>query len=209
MQNLFSNLFILLLIFVSLLSPAFAQEAESTDPLTDTEEDKLFEEDRPAEITDVQALRAEFKQYTQDPSSKIAKFEMILKSNIDSDRIRVTWTIKGVSNAVNEAQLNLTLGVKKGGVYTLPVEVVPITTGVTEIYGKAQAFGADANVVATVRKNFASNSNGEILPLTEDFNSKKNMNLIINILKIVFVVLLLSMIGLFALKKAKVWYKKD
>src|SRR5260221_14128550 len=55
----------------------------------------LKNQDQAAQISDVEGLRAEFKQDVEDPSTKIVKFTMVLKSNIDSDRVRITWTTLG------------------------------------------------------------------------------------------------------------------
>src|SRR5688500_16466537 len=60
-------------------------------------EEELIQEDAPAEIDDFSGLRAELNQYTQDASSKEVTFEMVLKSNVDSDRVRVTWELEGRS----------------------------------------------------------------------------------------------------------------
>lgn len=148
-------------------------------------EQVLSENDMPAVIEDVPGLRAEFVQKSQNPGSKEAEFEMILTSTLDADRAKITWTIDGVSNFVDSKKAEQNFTIKNGGKYTLPIKIKPVGKGVTELFGKVEAFKADTTYIVTVRKNFATNASGEILPLTDEYNQAKNMNMVILIFQVV------------------------
>ena len=183
------------LIFFSSLSPALIH-AQGQLQLVENEE-TLYQEDRPADVSSTQALEVSFKEYTQNPSTKVARFEMILKSNVDSDRVRVTWTISGQSIATNENQLIRNLTVQAGQTYSIPIDVKPLGYGVTEVYGVAKIVGADSNQLATVRKNFASNNSAEILPLTDEYNQAKVFSIIWLIVRTLVIGLVLIAVGFF------------
>jgi hypothetical protein len=169
----------------------------------------LFNSDQQPQIVDVEGLRAEFKQYTQNPDSKVVRFEMTLKSNIDSDRLKITWELKGVSSFVDETKKIVYGAVKKGESYVVPIEIIPRSYGVTELYGKVEAFKAENSYLVTVRKNFASNENAEVLPITDEFNSAKNLSLVKNIGFAIVGFTILVIFGLFGFKKFKNWLNKD
>ncbi len=184
-------------------------------PIVISAQDLTTQSQQP-EIQDVEGLRAEFKEYTQDPASRKIKYEMVLKSNIDSDRVRVTWTTTGAN--VFEAQSGYTIegttargniSVKKGQTYTIPIEVTVTGEAINELFGRVEAFLASSTYVATVRKNYASNAEGEVLPLTDQYNQAKTQNTILNVVVIVIVIALI-LVGLFvALKLFLRWLDKD
>jgi len=185
---------------LSLLLPAFARAQSIEEVLQNSNEAAVVE--------DVEGLRAVFKEYTQDPDSKIVKYEMTLKSNIDSDRVKVTWTLRGVSSFLDKTQASKNITVVKDKTYSIIIELLPGSKGVTELVGKAEAFTVNGNFVATVRKNFAINSDLEILPLTDDYNSAKRFSTIRNLV-ITAVILIAIGAGLFyAFKKIRFWLSR-
>lgn len=172
--------------------------------------------DQQVQISDVEGLRTEFKQYTQSPSTKTIKFEMILKSNIDSDRVRIVWTTSG-PNFIPEQEgyvVNLTsarkdIVIEKGKSYVIPIEITVLNTGVNEIFGRAEAFTAESAYIATVRKNYGSNPDGEVLPLTDEYNRAKTLNTILNIVVIILIIVVILAIGFILLKKFLSWLDKE
>ncbi len=219
-KNLFVSIILIFSFFVNPLNLiVFAQEPNeelSTTtlqgqnvPLTNEEQRDLFDEDRPPEIQDTSELRAEFKQHTQNPASKSIRFEMVLRSNINSDRVRINWKVTGVSSVPDETQLTRVLRVRQGETYTIPLDIIPLSQGITEIFGTAQAFGVENRVIATVRKNFASNQSGEILPITEEYNQRKTINTILNVAKFIGIIVLIVG-GIFVvIKLIAKWYNTD
>ncbi|MCA9386771.1 hypothetical protein KC669_01930 [Candidatus Dojkabacteria bacterium] len=195
------------LILFSSMSPALIH-AQGQLQLIENEE-MLYEQDRPADVSSSQALEVTFKEYVQNPSSKVARFEMVLKSNVNSDRVRVTWTISGQSIAPNEDQLIKNLTVRTNETYIIPIDVKPLGYGVTEVYGVARIVGADSGQVATVRKNFAANSSAEILPITDEYNQAKVFSIIWLIVRTVVIGLIVIAIGFFGFRRFVKWYKTD
>jgi len=208
------TLSLLSILFLALsTSPVLAQfesgEATNTIDLSDAEEEQLRTVGEEAEIIDMVGLRADFKQNTQDPSSKIVRFEMLLTSNVQSDRVKVQWGIRGDSSYVDESQREIDFSVEPGRTYSIPLEVIPLSNGITEVYGRAQVFGAESNLVATVRKNYASNINREILPLTDEYKSALTQNTIQNILIYIVILIVAAVLGVIGLKEFAKWYKRD
>lgn len=172
-------------------------------------ESELQTEDKPAVVEDVPGLRAEFVQGTQSPWSKEIKFEMKLKSGIDSDRVKITWTLTGPSNFPDTSLTSRSAVIEAGKDYSIPIVVKPVNAGVNELIGKVEAYKADGIYVVTVRKNFATNSAGEVLPLTNEYKSAKTMRLVIIIVGGVVG----GIFGIFALffgfKKFVKWLNKE
>lgn len=174
-----------------------------------TQPSDLFNQNESPVIQDVEGLRAEFKQYTQDPATKIVKFEMILTSDIDTDRLKVTWTTSGPNVFADTTQATVVATIEKGKTYTIPIELKVLGYGVNELFGKAEAVKPDSTYIATIRKDFASNESGEVLPLTEDYNQQKTLNTIKNIVLVVVIVAVILIGGFFGLKRFIKWLDKD
>lgn len=173
----------ILAIFLPLVSLSYvsAQDATTTD--------------QPAEIKDIEGLKAEFKQNTQDPESKNIKFEMILHSNIDSDRVKVTWTVTGSSKIVNTNEKRVDLDIRKGQTYTIPITILPVGKGVSEVYGTAQSVNVASSFLVTVRKNYASNSDSEVLPITSEYQTARVLSIVKSVL--IIVVIFATILGIF------------
>jgi len=171
-------------------------------------ESDLQTENEQATIEDVEGLRAEFKEYTQDPDSKIVKYEMILNSNIDSDRVKITWTLRGVSSFVDKTQASKNITVQKGKTYAISIEVLPSGKGVTELVGKSEAFTVNGSFIATVRKNFATNADQEVLPFTEAYTTAKRISTIKSLVITSLLLIAAAAAAFFGYKKFKVWLSK-
>jgi hypothetical protein len=176
----------------------------------------LTQQNQAAEVQDVESLRASFNEYTQNPANKRVKFEMVLKSNIDSDRVRITWTTQGPSIFEDQSGYTIdgntargNIAIRKGQTYTIPIEVTVAGEGINELFGKAEAFQAESTFVATVRKNYASNESGEVLPLTDAYNQAKTQNTILNIIVVVIAVVAILVAIYFALRQFLKWLDKD
>lgn len=199
-----SFLFFYLLSFISLL-PSFHVQAQQTGQLSQEQ----MTTDQAPEIIDTSALRAEFKAYTQDPKSKVVRFEMILKSQIKSDRVTVQWAVTGTSRVVDGFKTRTDLSVEPGKTYTIPIEVRTTGFGISEVYGKAEAFQAEGSSIATVRKTYFVNESGEVLPITADYTSKKNMSLVIDILIWIGIAIVAIVGGLIGFRFFVKWFNKD
>lgn len=161
------------------------------------------------EITEMQV---ELSSETQDPVSKNVKFNLTLNSNIDSDRVKITWTSTGPNNytagqnyLVNGFDASGEIRIKKGQTYSVPINITIYGFGVNELIGKVEIVLPEGTKVLTVRTNFGSNAEGEVLPLTEEYTQAKNLNNIKNIVTWIIGIILTLIIGFFALKKFLKW----
>jgi hypothetical protein len=171
-----------------------------------------YDEDVAPEINDVEGLRADFKQHTQNPENREITFEMILDSNLDSDRVKITWelrTLKG-SGAVfldpNDAVEYITI--QKGRSYTLPITIVTTTEGVIELTGKAESFRAEATFLVSVRKTFGTNKAGEVKPVTQEYLQARTVMNVKNVILGILIVIAIMMTGIFGFKKFVKWLNK-
>lgn len=207
LKNIFLSNLICVLTFIifHLTVTPFHVQAQETGQLTQSE----MTTDREPEIVDSSALRAEFKQYTQDPKSRVVRFEMILTSSIRSDRVTITWRVSGTSRLVDGFGTRVDLAVEPGRTYTIPIEVIPTGYGLSEVYGKAEAFQVEGSSIATVRKTYFVNESAEILPITEEYSSRKTLALVTDVLAIVGIVLGLLIGGFIGFRIFVKWFKKD
>lgn len=197
-KNFISIVLLLGLVFSTLPSHAFAQ-VEIEDPFT---------EDVDPVIEDVEGLRAEFNQTTQDPESKKVTFELVLISNIDSDRVKVTWTLKGRSVFEDESEKVRNISVSKGKTYNIPITIIPAGYGVSELQVIVEAFKAESNYLVSVRKNYASNDASEILPITSEYSQAKALYIIKTVGIILAVITGLLFLAFFGFKRFVKWLNK-
>lgn len=161
------------------------------------------------EIEDTNDLKIDFKQFTQDPETKIAKFEMTVMPTFDSDRVQINWIVSGTSKPVDETKLEIKrTTIKKGGSYKFSIEVKPTGLGISEVYGKVTAVKVDGSIVSTVRKNFVTSKDLDILPITNEYKTAQTTNLIVRIVTIIVIVLVAVVGGLFGLRWFIRWLNK-
>ncbi len=178
----------------------FAQTDASTDP---------FQSDQAPVIQDVEGLRADFNQETQDPESKQVTFEMILKSGIDADRVKITWTLQGSSKFVNDTDATKDITIQSGKTYSIPITILPTGYGVTELRGQAEAFKADGSYLVLVRKNFASNASQEVLPLTAEYNQAKTLSIVKTVVIVAIIFVILAIGAFLGFKKFAKWLNRN
>jgi len=160
MKFLFSKLLVFIFFIILILFELSNLHIALANGVTNTE----------TQINNSEGLRIDLIQNVQDPDTKIVRFDMVINSGIDSDRVLVTWTIIGNCRFLNPNKAKQALSVKKGGTYVVSVDVIPtgITQdgfGVSEIIGKAEAFFVNTSIVSSLRKKFFSNFQGEIIIL--------------------------------------------
>ncbi len=202
MNKFLAFVFFVLLSFAFLL-PVFAQQLELID------EQELAEENQEAETVNSQDLDISFRENIQNPANKNKTFEMVITSKVNSDRVRVTWQVRGVSVAINEEELVQDLVVRTRETYVIPITIRPTGRGVSEVYGTARIVGAEASQVATVRKNYASNSSRDVLPITDEYRNSQILNFVWLIVRIVIFALIIIVGGYVGFKQFVRWYKQD
>lgn len=165
--------------------------------------------DQSPEIEDTSELKIDFKQYTQDPETKIAKFEITIMPTFDSDRVRIDWIVSGTSKPVDEKVLQITrTTVKKGGSYKFSVEIKPTGLGISEVFGKVTAVKVDGSIISTVRKNFVTSNDLDILPTTDEYRTAQTTNLVTRIAILIVIVLAAIFGSLFGLRFFIRWLNK-
>ncbi|BCX13583.1 MAG: hypothetical protein KatS3mg085_115 [Candidatus Dojkabacteria bacterium] len=152
---------------------------------------------------------AKLLQLTQEPSSKKAVFVMQIKSGIKSDRVLINWEVKGGSQITDTYSSKGLLIVEPGKTYNVPIEIKPFPNSVTEVYGVAEAFLIDGKKIATVRKNFSTNNNAEILPLTDEYLQAKRDYQIKQAVTSFLVFVIAIALSYFGIKKFIAYLKRD
>ncbi len=162
----------------------------------------------PVSTEALERISTELKEYTQNPESQIVKYEMILSSEVRSDNVRVTWTLRGNAKFVDSTKSTRRFGVETGETYTVPIEISPTGQGTAELVGVAEVFQIDGTLTSTVRTNFGFNSAWEKLPITEDYTNSKNLSNVKRVLTTVGVFVAVGAVGYFGFRRFKKWYSK-
>lgn len=190
-----------LFFIVTLMCTPFPVSAQSEADLRENESLPVIE--------DVEGLRADFEQKTQNPRSKEVEFVLYLNSQIDSDRVKITWDLIGSSVFLEPSeQLRYTF-IERGQSYQIPIKIKPVGQGVTEIRATVEAFKADATYVVSVRKNFATNSDSEVLPLSDEYKAAKLTVQIVNTVVWVVAILVTIVLGFFGIKLFLSYLNRD
>ena len=196
------KLIIVLILFFLVTYPVKSQDLHE-------KQEELNENSQPPIISNSQSLQIKLKQNLQNPSNKNVTFEMIITSKVNSDRVRVSWTVQGVSIALDKKALNKDIAVRKDQTYSIPITIQPLYKGVSEVFASVRIVDADTSQVATVRKNFASNSYGDVLPITNEYRQAQILNLVWIVTRIILLIIFVIFIIFFGFKKFVKWYKKD
>lgn len=164
-------------------------------------------EDTKAVIQDVEGLRLELVQRTQDPGSLEVQFDLFVYAQINSDRVQVTWQVGGSSELKSpETQ---TLNVQSGRTYTVSATVLPRQLGTTDISATVQAFSASGTYLATAKKTFGTYTSGEVYPVSGEYRLAQ----IANVLRWGSVLGMVVIAGIwlagFVKARLNVWLHKD
>lgn len=210
LKNIYTTLSHILLLFILLLVLINPSGAESVNEIIlNPEAQDSKQVDKPPVIEDSPELKIDFKQNTQDPETKKVKFEITVTSNFTSDRVRIDWKVSGASKPVNESELTITRTTIRNGVpQTYSIEVIPTRVGISEVFAKVTAVKVDGNVISTVRKNYVSNNNQEVLPIPDEYRQKQLINLIIKIIIYLAIGVVILFLGFFGLILFKRWLNK-
>ncbi|MBL8015146.1 MAG: hypothetical protein JNK26_03080 [Candidatus Doudnabacteria bacterium] len=177
----------LLLVFPTDLVAQELSETESTVPV----------------IQDVDGLRLQLVQRTQDPTSGEVQFDLIVYPKITSDRVQLTWSVNGASELLSAEKQVLNL--VAGNYQVISAVVKPRQLGVTDLLARVEGFTAGGVYLATAKKTFGSFATGEVFPLTGEYRFAQIVGGI-RTLAIAFIVLILIYwIVSFARQKLRAW----
>lgn len=180
------------IIFLSLISsaPVYAQSDDESG----------------VKITNGDGFQVQLHQYTQDPGDNTIKFDFIIFSLIDSDRVQVTWNVSGVSQVIGSREQSLT--VKKGNVYRSSIVVRPRQLGVTDVAVRVEAFGISGNHISTASTLLGSYTSGELINQDENYLLVKIIYTVRSLLVILLIITVIVLISLYGYHRFRVWLQK-
>ncbi|MCS7317401.1 MAG: hypothetical protein NZZ41_03650 [Candidatus Dojkabacteria bacterium] len=165
-------------------------------------------------------------QYTQNPENKKVRFEVEIRSDINSDRVEIRWILDGNVRYADPSQKKQILSVTKNSIHKRSIEVIPTGTnedgiGISQVMVEVEAFFVNSSILSTDRKTFLSNKQEEVvviktndkgeryLDLPDEYIHQKNILILRNIVTIITITLLVSIIGYFGIKKFIRYLNKD
>ncbi len=155
-----------------------------------------------AQTTDSDSeLTITLTQKVQNPENKNISFELVIDPQISSQRAQLTWQITGVSKFVENQENVVNIILTKGVQQSYSIDVLPLTSGQSEIVAELEVFKVDKRSVLSEQKIFFTNSAGEYLEIQSDGQLKlpadyTNLQTFIIIRNIIYVI---AGLGLFAL----------
>lgn len=210
LKHLHKTLSQIILIFFTLLVSINPLNAQPVNEIVlDPEAPESEQVDKAPEIEDSPELKVDFKQHTQDPETKIIKFEITVTPNFTSDRVRIDWSISGTSKAVDESTLTIARTTLRSGVpQSFSIEVIPTRLGISEVLAKVTAVKVDGSIISTARKNYVTTDDKEVLPITDEYRQRQITNLITRIIIYIFVAIVVLFGGFFGLRWFIRWLNK-
>jgi len=169
-----------LLTLVFAAQPVWAQEA-SIETM----------EEQPAVIQDVEGLRLQIVQHTQDPVTKEVRLDVVVYSQITSDRVQVVWQVNGVSRLLTPDTNSLTVAPDKS--YVVSATILPQGFGTTQVLARVQAFQVDGTYISTATKTIGSLATQEVVPITTQYRVAQIV-LFIRTFALVVLVLIIAII---------------
>ncbi len=166
-------------------------------------------QDQTPVIQDVQGLRLQIAQHTQDPYTKEVRLDVIVYSQITSDRVQVVWTINGVSRLVSPDNGIATLSVVPNTYYVTSAIISPQGIGNTQIVARVQAFQADGAYISTASKNIASQANRDLFPSTPQYVAAQIALAVRGFAAFALIVIILIVLGYLIFLQFKKWLDRD
>lgn len=171
-----------------------------------------------AQTTDSDSeLTITLTQKVQNPENKNIEFVVVIDPQISSQRAQLTWQITGVSKFAENQQTAVNIILSKGVKQSYSIEVLPLTSGQSEIVAELEVFKVDKRSVISEQKIFFTNSAGEYLEIQSDGQLKipsdyANLQTFIIIRNIIYVIAglgLFALIGFVTVKLFIKWLNKN
>jgi hypothetical protein len=141
---------------------------------------------------------------TQSPDTKHVTYHLKIVPNISSDRVEIEWAMVGASELVTPIKKK-NLVVEKGVAVTETFTIKPRVFGKTEVRAEVRAVAAANDYTVAARDEFASNNEGEIIPLSPDYQQAKTIFQIKQVVTIVAIIAIIAGIGYLAYRRFKKW----
>lgn len=191
MNKLVSVLFLFGLVASGLPVVVSAQQEQTQEELTEqAEQDEVV-------IKDVEGLRLQVAEQTQNPETQEIIFDIVVYSQIRSDRVTMTWNISGVSQLQSEER-RLDFKLDPGDIKRFQIVVRPRRRGISQLNITIEAFEAQGTFLATASQPIYSYDGGLRLPVTGQFQTLQlvsSVKGIANTLLQVTIVLLVLRLG--------------
>jgi len=188
-----------LLVFVLILSVPLHVLAATQEEQLDAVDDQIV-------IKDVEGLRLNLVQQTQDPGTKEVRFDLVIYSQITSDRVQISWSVTGSSELITDKSESMYL--TPGNTYTASATVKPRTFGATKLIVTVEAYEIEGTYISTASKEFGTFTNGEIYPITDEYKAAQLTYYLQFVAIIIIVILFLGVTIIFLLKRFTKWYHK-
>lgn len=164
-------------------------------------------EDSKPVIQDVEGLRLNLVQRTQDPITGQVQMDLIIYPQVSSDRVQLSWEVAGVSEALSPKVQVISL--KAGNQYVVSFLLKPRQLGLTDVVVRVEAFAADGIYLSTARKSYGSYASGEVFPITNEYRLAQVINTARTLALIGIVLIGAFWLGKFAYTKIQIWLKRD
>lgn len=171
-------------------NPVAAQELSQT------------EETKPV-IKDLDGLRLEIVQRTQDPTTKEVQFDLVIYPKLTSERVQLTWTVTGTSELLTPEKVNLSIVEQNPLVVSAILK--PRQLGVTEVLAKVEVFSAGGVFLATAKKTFGTFASGQVYPISNDFRLAEMVGAVRSTAIFLLVLIALYWVSMFVRNKVVAW----
>lgn len=127
-------------------------------------------------VNDAKNLRLFLYQHTQNPQDKSIKFDLVINSQITSDRVQLTWFISDgpsqylqIENQqiVQVKTIKQDITLESGKQYTFSQLLQPLNRGTTQLLVQVESYSASGRVLATVSKPVWTDASINALVLSE------------------------------------------
>jgi len=155
------------------------------------------EEDIIPVIRDTAGLRIKLAEQTQNPKTKDIVFDVILYSQIRSDRVSIEWDVRG-SGALVSPESSTIISVDPGEVHTIQIIVRPQAFGVTNLSITVEAFESEGTFVSTAFQRIYSYEDGTRGPIPGEYQTLELVFMLTDIARVllyIFVLILVVRIG--------------
>jgi hypothetical protein len=162
------NRIILATIIAVVVAFPFQVLAQTTDGQVVPDLSNNLEQDTQPEIKDVEGLRLELAEQVQDPDTKNITFDIVVYSQIRSDRVQLNWSLDGAGSLVGE-RTQVSFSVDPGSVKRIPIVVRPRARGISNLRITVEAFEAQGTYLASAFQRIYSLEDGTRLPRTQPY----------------------------------------
>lgn len=121
-------------------------------------------------IKDNSQLQLALVHATQNPDTKDITYELLIYSQIASDRVQVSWRVTGNTQLITPSNTPA-FSMAKDSVRRVKVTVRPRSNGLSNIAFTVQIFEARGTVVSTANQDIFTTRDGTVFPVTPSYQT--------------------------------------